>query len=69
MHTVPQTPSLPLLVIELARHGQIAVLETAAAAAVGADEDLAQGRRDRDATAVGVLDDIAHGERAGGYER
>jgi hypothetical protein len=56
-------------VIELARHGQIAVLETAAAAPVGADEELAHGARDPDATAVRALDVIAHGERAGGYER
>ena len=43
MHTVPQATPLPLLVIKLARHGQIAILDAAAAAAAGADEDLAQG--------------------------
>ena len=41
----------------------------AAAAGVGADEDLAQGTRDRDATAMGAIHDIAHGKRVGGYER
>jgi hypothetical protein len=51
---------------ELARHGQIAILDAAAAAAVGADEQLAQGTRDPDATAIRAIDDIAHGERAGG---
>jgi hypothetical protein len=69
MHTVPQATPLPLLVIKLARHGQIAILDAAAAAAVGADEQLAHGARDTDATAVGALNDIAHGGRAGDYER
>jgi len=66
MHTVPQTPPLPLLVIDLTRHGHMAVVETAAAAGVGADEDLAQGTRDPDATAIGTIHDIAHGKRGGG---
>jgi hypothetical protein len=47
----------------------MAVLETAAAAGVGADEDLAQGARDPDATAIRAIHHIAHGERAEGYER
>jgi hypothetical protein len=29
---------------------------------------LAQGARDQDAAAIRALDDIAHNERAGGYE-
>ena len=69
VHAVPHTPPLPLWVIALARHGQMAVLETAAAAGVGADEDLAQGARDPDATAIRAIHHIAHGERAEGYER
>ena len=69
MHAVPQTPPLPLLLIEFARHRHMTVLETPAAAGVGADEQLAQGPRDPDATAIRAIDDIAHGERAGGYER
>jgi hypothetical protein len=57
---------LPPSKAPLARHGQMAVLETAAAAGVGADEDLAQVPRDPDAKAIRAIDDIAHGERAGG---
>lgn len=56
MHTIPQPPPLALLVIKLTRHGQIAILDAAAAAAVGADEQLARGARETDATAVGALD-------------
>jgi hypothetical protein len=47
----------------------MAALETAAAAGVGADEDLALDPRDPDATAIRAIHEIAHGERASGYER
>ena len=63
-HTIPQPP-LALLVTKLTRHGQIAILDAAAAAAVGADEQLAHGAREADATAVGRLT----GGRAGHYKR
>jgi hypothetical protein len=66
VHAVPQPSPLPLLLIEFARHRQMTVLETSAAAGVGADEQLAQGTRDPNATAIRAIDDIAHGERAGG---
>ena len=42
------------------------VLETPTAAGVGADEQLAQGTRDPDATAIRAIDDTAHGEHVGG---
>ena len=52
--------------IEVARDGQMAVLETPAAAGVGADEQLAQGTRDPDTTAIRAINNTAHGEHVGG---
>ena len=56
---------LPFAVIEVARDGRVAVLDAPAAAAVGADEELAQHARDVDAPAVGAIDDVTHAQRVG----
>src|SRR2546430_10669316 len=65
---VTQAPSLPLVVEPRARHRREAGLGAAAAAAVGADEEVAARARHLEASAVGSGHDVAHGGVDGGRE-
>ena len=64
VHAIAEAPPLPLRVVEVARHGGIAVLDATAAAGLRADEKLAERARDMDAASIGALDDVPHGQRA-----
>src|SRR5215510_1999632 len=66
VHAIAQAPSLPFLVVELARHRLVAVLHAPTAAGVRADEELAERTRHVDAAAVGAMDDVAHYRAAAG---
>jgi len=60
VHAIAQAPSLPLLVVELARHRLVAVLHAPTATGVSADEELAERALHVDAAAIETVDDVAH---------